>query len=148
MSIYSHYAWLVILGIGFIVSAMTYSFVLEAISVEGKGVNNLTFVLITATVNSVVGFVFQRVFGGTTANISEYKLLELVFASFCATWTVIHSLKFVIYPVQILFKSCRTLPVRLTSVILGREVSFQSVDLIFVGVLLVIGNSENVFLGK
>jgi hypothetical protein len=57
-------------------------------------------------------------------------------------------LKFVIFPVQILFKSCKTLPVRLVRAVSGRRNSFQRVELLLIGILLVIGNSENAFLGN
>jgi hypothetical protein len=78
MSIYAHYWWLGI-GTTVLVSYFTvYSFILESIAMEGNDLNGLAFILITATVNSVVAFVCKRVFGGTTANVSEYKLLVLV----------------------------------------------------------------------
>jgi hypothetical protein len=61
---------------------------------------------------------------------------------------MVHSLKFVIYPIQILFNSFKVVPVRLSLVVLGRNISIQSVELLLIGTLLVIGNSENVFLGN
>jgi UDP-galactose transporter B1 len=117
MSIYAHYWWLGI-GTTVLVSYFTvYSFILESIAMEGNDLNELTFILITALVNSVVAFVWKTIFGGTTSNVSEYKLLELVLASFCSTLTMVHSLKFVIYPIQILFKSFKVVPVRLSLVV-------------------------------
>lgn len=129
------------------ISTLTlYGFVLEFITGGQKKLHELSFVFVTTSVYSITAFVFSHLFKEKKTTVSKYNMIFLSCSSIASTYTSILSLRYVIYPVQILFKSCKPVPVLVLNTILGRTYpikKYVNVVIITTGVALFMGGGHS-----
>jgi UDP-galactose transporter B1 len=106
----------------------------------------LSFVFVTTGIYAVVAGVARQAFNEKPTEISKYQMLTLSLTSIASTYTSVRSLRYVIYPVQILFKSCKPVPVMLFGVALGKKYpirKYVNVAIITIGVALFMGGGNS-----
>jgi solute carrier family 35 (UDP-galactose transporter), member B1 len=123
-----------------------YGIVLEYVTSGGRKLHELSFVFVTTSVYTITAYVARSFFGEKPTNISKYQMLVLSLTSIASTFTSVRSLRYVIYPVQVLFKSCKPVPVMIFGVILGKSYplrKYVNVIIITTGVALFMGGGSS-----
>lgn len=141
-------AWLLFCAFGMISSLTMYGIVLEYATSGGRKLHEISFVFVTTTIYTITAYVARWIIGEKPTNISKYQMLVLSVTSIASTFTSVRSLRYVIYPVQVLFKSCKPVPVMIFGVLLGKKYplrKYVNVIIITCGVALFMGggNSTN-----
>jgi UDP-galactose transporter B1 len=140
------YGWLAVCVIGMVSSLTLYGVVLEYATSGGRKFHELSFVFVTTSIYSITAFIARSVFNEKATDISKYQMLILSVTSICSTYTSVRSLRYVIYPVQVLFKSCKPVPVMIFNVVLGKKYALQkyvNVIIITAGVALFMGGGTS-----
>jgi UDP-galactose transporter B1 len=120
------YMWLMICVVGMVSSLTLYGVVLEYVTTGSRSLHELSFLFVTTSVYSLTAYLARWLFNEPTNDaISKYQMLTLSITSIASTYTSVRSLRYVIYPVQILFKSCKPVPVMIFGKILGKKYSLQ-----------------------
>jgi len=142
------YGWLLFCVIGMVSSLTLYGVVLEYCTSGGRKLHELSFIFVTTSIYALIGFVMRSLVGEKPSSISKYNMLTLSLTSIASTFTSVRSLRYVIFPVQVLFKSCKPVPVMAFGLVLGKQYPIQkyvNVAIITTGVALFMGggNSTN-----
>jgi UDP-galactose transporter B1 len=140
------YGWLLFCVIGMVSSLTLYGIVLEYVTSGGRKLHELSFVFVTTSIYSVTAYIARGIFGEKPTNISKYQMLTLSLTSIASTFTSVRSLRYVIYPVQVLFKSCKPVPVMIFGLILGKKYplrKYVNVIIITTGVALFMGGGNS-----
>lgn len=140
------YGWLLFCVLGMVSSLTLYGIVLEYVTSGGRKLHELSFIFVTTSIYSLTAYVARSVFGEKPTQISKYKMLTLSLTSIASTFTSVRSLRYVIYPVQVLFKSCKPVPVMIFGIILGKKYSIRkyvNVIIITTGVALFMGGGSS-----
>jgi solute carrier family 35 (UDP-galactose transporter), member B1 len=138
--------WLAFCALGMVLSLALYGVVLEYATSGGNKLHELSFVFVTTFVYTITAFVFRLFFGEKQSDIPKRQMLVLGFTSLASTYTSVRSLRYVIFPVQILFKSCKPVPVMAFGVALGKKYPFKkyvNVIIITTGVALFMGGGTS-----
>jgi UDP-galactose transporter B1 len=140
------YGWLAFCVIGMMSSLTLYGLVMEYVTSGGRKLHELSFVFVTTSIYSITAYVARSLSGEKPTNISKYQMLTLSLTSITSTFTSVRSLRYVIYPVQVLFKSCKPVPVMVFNIILGRRYplkKYVNVIIITTGVALFMGGGKS-----
>jgi UDP-galactose transporter B1 len=140
------YGWLLVCVIGMMSSLTMYGIVLEYATSGGRKLHELSFVFVTTSIYALTAFVARGLFGEKPTQISKYQMLTLSLTSIASTFTSVRSLRYVIYPVQVLFKSCKPVPVMIFGIILGKKYplkKYVNVVIITTGVALFMGGGSS-----
>eukprot|EP01039_Chlorochromonas_danica_P008844 gene8844-9751_t len=140
------YGWLLFCVLGMVSSLTLYGIVLEYVTSGGRKLHELSFIFVTTSIYSLTAYIARNLFGEKPTQISKYKMLTLSLTSIASTFTSVRSLRYVIYPVQVLFKSCKPVPVMIFGIILGKKYSIQkyvNVIIITTGVALFMGGGKS-----
>mmetsp|Transcript_19982 Transcript_19982/g.28707 ORF Transcript_19982/g.28707 Transcript_19982/m.28707 type:complete len:389 (-) Transcript_19982:78-1244(-) len=140
------YAWLAFCVIGMVSSLTLYGLALEYATSGGRTLHEISFVFVTTSIYSMTAFIARWLFGEKPTTISKYHMLVLSCTSIASTYTSVRSLRYVIYPVQVLFKSCKPVPVLLFNKLLGKRYPFRkyvNVMIITSGVALFMGGGTS-----
>ena len=113
--------WLAFCALGMVSSLALYGVALEYATSGGRKLHELSFVFVTTTVYAITAGFMKWLFGEASADIPKKHMLILSFTSLASSWTSVRSLRYVIYPVQVLFKSCKPVPVMAFGVALGKK---------------------------
>lgn len=105
------YGWLLVCIVGMMSSLTLYGLALEYATSGGRHLHEISFVFVTTSIYSLTAYTAGWLIGEKPSSISKYKMLTLSCTSIASTLTSVHSLRYVIYPVQVLFKSCKPVPV-------------------------------------
>jgi len=138
----NYYAWLAFCTLGMITTLALYGLVLEYATSGGRKLHEVSFVFVTTSIYAITAFVAREFFQEKPTNISKYQMLILSLTSIASTITSVRSLRYVIYPVQVLFKSCKPVPVMIFGTILGKKYplrKYVNVIIITTGVALFMG---------
>jgi UDP-galactose transporter B1 len=133
------YGWLLVCVLGMVSSLTMYGIVLEYVTSGGRKLHELSFVFVTTSIYALTAFIARSLFGEKPTAISKYQMLTLSLTSIASTFTSVRSLRYVIYPVQVLFKSCKPVPVMIFGIILGKKYplkKYVNVVIITTGVAL------------
>mmetsp|Transcript_1101 Transcript_1101/g.1234 ORF Transcript_1101/g.1234 Transcript_1101/m.1234 type:complete len:236 (+) Transcript_1101:188-895(+) len=134
--------WLFFCAVGMVSSLTLYGLVLEFVTSGGRKIHEISFVFVTTSIYAVTAFVAREMVSEKPTHISKYQMLILSVTSIASTFTSIRSLRYVIYPVQILFKSCKPVPVMIFGTLLGKKYALRkyvNVIIITAGVALFMG---------
>jgi len=140
------YGWLLFCVIGMMSSLTMYGIVLEYVTSGKRQLHELSFVFVTTAIYSITAFVARGIFNEKPTEISKYQMLTLSLTSIASTFTSVRSLRYVIYPVQVLFKSCKPVPVMIFGVVLGKRyplTKYVNVIIITTGVALFMGGGSS-----
>ena len=138
----NYYGWLAFCTLGMITTLALYGLVLEYATSGGRKLHEVSFVFVTTSIYAITAYVARELFGEKPTEISKYQMLILSVTSIASTITSVRSLRYVIYPVQVLFKSCKPVPVMLFGTILGKKYplrKYVNVIIITTGVALFMG---------
>ena len=133
-------------AVGMVSSLTMYGLVLEYVTSGGRKLHELSFVFVTTAIYSITAFVARGIFNEKPTDISKYQMLILSLTSIASTYTSVKSLRYVIYPVQVLFKSCKPVPVMIFGTILGKKYplrKYVNVIIITTGVALFMGGGTS-----
>lgn len=137
-----YYAWLAFCTLGMVSALTMYGVALEYATSGDRKMHELSFVFVTTTIYSITAFTCREFFQEKPTEISKYQMLSLSCTSILSTVTSVRSLRYVIYPVQVLFKSCKPVPVMLFGAVLGKKYpmkKYVNVAIIMTGVALFMG---------
>mmetsp|Transcript_30718 Transcript_30718/g.51408 ORF Transcript_30718/g.51408 Transcript_30718/m.51408 type:complete len:391 (+) Transcript_30718:104-1276(+) len=140
------YGWLAFCVIGMVSSLTLYGIALEYATSGGRKLHEWSFVFVTTSIYASTAFIARSVFGEKPTEISKYHMLILSLSSIASTFTSVRSLRYVIYPVQVLFKSCKPVPVMAFNVMFGRKyklTKYVNVVIITAGVGLFMGGGNS-----
>ena len=98
-----------------------YGVFLEYATSGSHQLHELSFIFVTTSIYTITAYVARWLFGEKPTEISKYRMLFLSLTSIASTFTSVRSLRYVIYPVQVLFKSCKPVPVLIFGTILGKK---------------------------
>jgi UDP-galactose transporter B1 len=141
------YMWLLICVVGTLSSLTLYGITLEYVTSGGRELHEVSFLFVTTSIYAMTAYTARWIFDEVpNETISKYQMLTLSVTSIASTYTSVRSLRYVIYPVQILFKSCKPVPVMIFGRILGRRYSIQkyvNVVIITSGVTLFMAGGDS-----
>mmetsp|Transcript_58906 Transcript_58906/g.80415 ORF Transcript_58906/g.80415 Transcript_58906/m.80415 type:complete len:393 (-) Transcript_58906:472-1650(-) len=112
--------WLAICFFGIMGSLICYGMVLEYATSGGRKLHELSLILVTSSIYAVVGLTFCHVQEEKETTVPTYKLAVLAVTSMGSTFTSVCSLRYVIFPVQVLAKSCKPIPVMIMGACMGK----------------------------
>lgn len=138
--------WLIFCAVGMITSLTMYGVVLEYATSGDRKLHEISFVFVTTSIYTITAYLARWLFGEKPTVISKYPMLLLSLTSIASTFTSVRSLRYVIYPVQVLFKSCKPVPVMLFGFLLGKRYpmkKYVNVIIITTGVALFMGGGKS-----
>ncbi|CAM9726659.1 unnamed protein product [Laminaria digitata] len=133
------YMWLGMCFLGIMCSFIVYGIVMEYATSGGRELHELSMIFLTSLMYSVTAYYCRRVNREEPTTIPKTQMLVLGMTSMGSTFTSVRSLRYVIYPVQVLGKSCKPIPVMLMGAFLGKKYplkKYLNVGLIVAGVAL------------
>lgn len=142
----NYYYWLAFCVLGMMSTLTAYGIVLEYVTSNGRHLHEISFLFVTTSIYTITAYVARGVFNEKPTEISKYQMLILSLTSIASTFTSVRSLRYVIYPVQVLFKSCKPVPVMIFGTILGKKYplrKYVNVMIITAGVALFMGGGSS-----
>ena len=140
------YGWLIFCILGMVSSLTLYGIVLEAATSGSHKLHEISFLFVTTSIYAITAYIAREMTGEKPTEISKYRMLVLSLTSIASTFTSVRSLRYVIYPVQVLFKSCKPVPVMAFGVMLGKKYplkKYVNVIIITCGVALFMGGGQS-----
>ena len=137
--------WLFLCFIGIMASFVCYGLLLEYTTSGGRKLHELSFLFVTSGLYTLTAAAGRYVRGETLTTIPPSRFAILGLTSMGSTFTSVRSLRYVIYPIQVLAKSCKPVPVMLMGTLMGKRYDFRkyiNVVLIVFGVALFMGGGK------
>ncbi|KAG5181184.1 UAA transporter family-domain-containing protein [Tribonema minus] len=137
--------WLVICSIGIMASFIIYGVVMEYATSGGRKLHELSLIFVTSLLYTVTAWVGRHIRGEVPTTIPKHQMVVLGFTSMGSTFTSVRSLRYVIYPVQVLAKSCKPIPVMLMGAAMGKKYplkKYVNVIMIVCGVAMFMGGGK------
>lgn len=138
--------WLFICFIGIMASFVCYGLLLEYTTSGGRKLHELSFLFVTSGLYTLTAAAGRYVRGEVPTTIPPSRFAILGLTSMGSTFTSVRSLRFVIYPIQVLAKSCKPVPVMLMGTLMGKRYDLRkyiNVVMIVMGVALFMGGGDN-----
>jgi len=127
------------------VSFVAYGLLLEYTTSGGRKLHELSFLFVTSLVYTLTAAAGRHVRGETPSEIPPARFAVLGMTSMGSTFCSVRSLRYVIYPIQVLAKSCKPVPVMLMGALMGKKYPMKkyiNVFLIVLGVGLFMGGGS------
>mmetsp|Transcript_36012 Transcript_36012/g.46269 ORF Transcript_36012/g.46269 Transcript_36012/m.46269 type:complete len:391 (+) Transcript_36012:159-1331(+) len=124
---------------GIMGSFILYGIVMEYATSGGRKLHELSMIFITSTLYSITAMIGRYFTNESPTTVPKEKLLILALTSMGSTFTSVRSLRYVIYPIQVLAKSCKPVPVMLMGALMGKKYPLKkyiNVCIIVTGVAL------------
>ena len=138
--------WVICFG-GIVTSFGAYGIVMEYATSGGRKLHELSFIFFTSALYVVVGYVGRHVRQEKPTTVKPYKLMMLALMAMGSTFCSVRSLRYVIFPVQVLAKSCKPIPVMFMGALMGKSYplkKYANVALMSVGVaMFLMGKSKS-----
>mmetsp|Transcript_4388 Transcript_4388/g.5067 ORF Transcript_4388/g.5067 Transcript_4388/m.5067 type:complete len:468 (-) Transcript_4388:161-1564(-) len=134
--------WLSICFFGIMFSFVLYGLLLEYATSGGRKLHELSFLFITSGLYTIAGAAGRHIRDETPTQIPPARFAILGLTSMGSTYCSVRSLRYVIYPIQVLAKACKPVPVMLMGTILGKYYppsKYINVVMIVLGVALFMG---------
>jgi solute carrier family 35 (UDP-galactose transporter), member B1 len=138
--------WLFLCFIGIMASFVCYGLLLEYTTSGGRKLHELSFLFVTSGLYTLTAAAGRYVRGETPTTIPPPRFAILGLTSMGSTFTSVRSLRYVIYPIQVLAKSCKPVPVMLMGTLMGKRYDLRkyiNVVMIVTGVALFMGGGDN-----
>jgi len=142
----SDLVWLFLCFIGIMASFVCYGLLLEYTTSGGRKLHELSFLFVTSGLYTLTAAAGRYVRGEVPTTIPPSRFAILGLTSMGSTFTSVRSLRFVIYPIQVLAKSCKPVPVMLMGTFMGKRYDlrkYMNVVMIVIGVALFMGGGDN-----
>uniref|UniRef100_A0A7S3K3V6 Sugar phosphate transporter domain-containing protein n=1 Tax=Aureoumbra lagunensis TaxID=44058 RepID=A0A7S3K3V6_9STRA len=127
---------------GIMISFVFYGLAMEYATSGGRKLHELSLIFVTSTIYTITAYAGRTIRGEAPTTVPTYKLFIVAMLSMGSTFFSVRSLRYVIFPVQVLAKSCKPIPVMLMGAVLGKRYPMKkyiNVLLITVGVALFMG---------
>lgn len=137
--------WLLICFLGIMLSFVFYSILLEYATSGGRKLHELSFLFITSGLYTLAGATGRHIRNETPTQIPPVNFAVLGLTSMGSTYCSVRSLRYVIYPIQVLAKSCKPVPVMLMGALMGKKYplsKYLNVVMIVFGVALFMGGGR------
>lgn len=138
--------WLFLCFVGIMASFVCYGLLLEYTTSGGRKLHELSFLFVTSGLYTLTAAAGRYVRGEVPTTIPPSRFAILGLTSMGSTFTSVRSLRFVIYPIQVLAKSCKPVPVMLMGTLMGKRYDLRkyiNVVMIVIGVALFMGGGHN-----
>ncbi|KAL9186784.1 hypothetical protein ACHAXT_010504 [Thalassiosira profunda] len=140
------YAWLAFCFFGIMGSFVCYGLLLEYATSGGKHLHELSFLFVTSLLYTLTASVGRYARAEKPSTIPPAQFAVLGLTSMGSTFFSVRALRYVIYPIQVLAKSCKPVPVMLMGALMGKKYpakKYVKVVLIVGGVGLFMGGGDN-----
>jgi hypothetical protein len=134
--------WLLLCFLGIMASFVLYGLLLEYATSGGRHLHELSFLFVTSALYTVTAAAGRYVRDETPTTIPPARFAILGLTSMGSTFCSVRSLRYVIYPIQVLAKSCKPVPVMIMGAAMGKKYPLRkyfNVFLIVMGVALFMG---------
>ena len=138
----AEYFWLAFCFFGIMGSFVAYGLLLEYATSGGKRLHELSFLFVTSLLYTMTASVGRYVRAEKPSTIPPAQFAVLGLTSMGSTFFSVRALRYVIYPIQVLAKSCKPVPVMLMGALMGKKYpakKYFKVALIVGGVGLFMG---------
>jgi len=138
----TEYFWLAFCFFGIMGSFVAYGLLLEYATTGGKHLHELSFLFVTSLLYTCTAWVGRYVRAEKPSTIPPAQFAVLGLTSMGSTFFSVRALRYVIYPIQVLAKSCKPVPVMLMGALMGKKYpmkKYLKVALIVGGVGLFMG---------
>ena len=138
--------WLFICFAGLMGSGVLFGMILEYATSGGRKLHELSYIFVTSAIYSITARFCRDLTGEIHTTIPLYKLLGLAILSMSSSFTSVRSLRYVIFPVQVLAKSCKPIPVMIMGAMMGKKYplsKYINVAVITLGVALFMGGGSS-----
>lgn len=143
--------WLFLCFMGIMASFVCYGILLEYTTSGGRKLHELSFLFVTSGLYTITAAAGRYVRDETPTTIPPARFAVLGLTSMGSTFCSVRSLRYVIYPIQVLAKSCKPVPVMIMGAFMGKKYplrKYLNVVLIVMGVALFMGGGESSHGGK
>lgn len=137
--------WLVICFLGIMGSFVAYGLLLEYATSGGKHLHELSFLFVTSLLYTVTASVGRYIRQEKPSTIPPAQFAILGLPSMGSTFFSVRALRYVIFPIQVLAKSCKPVPIMLMGAVMGKRYplkKYLKVGLIVAGVGLFMGGGD------
>lgn len=137
--------WLFACFFGIMVSFVAYGLLLEYATSGGRKLHELSFLFVTSGLYTLTAAAGRHVRDETPTSIPPARFAVLGLTSMGSTFCSVRSLRYVIYPIQVLAKSCKPVPVMLMGAVMGKTYPMRkyiNVAMIVAGVALFMGGGS------
>ncbi|CAJ1966822.1 unnamed protein product [Cylindrotheca closterium] len=138
--------WLVLCSLGILASFVCYGLLLEYTTSGGRKLHELSFLFVTSGLYTLTAAAGRHVRAETPSTIPPARFAILGLTSMGSTFCSVRSLRYVIYPIQVLAKSCKPVPVMLMGAMMGKKYDtrkYINVLMIVTGVALFMGGGSS-----
>jgi hypothetical protein len=138
----SEFFWLAFCFFGIMGSFVCYGLLLEYATSGGKHLHELSFLFVTSLLYTLTALVGRYIRAEEQSTIPPAQFFVLGLTSMGSTFCSVRALRYVIYPIQVLAKSCKPVPVMLMGALMGKKYpakKYLKVALIVGGVGLFMG---------
>jgi UDP-galactose transporter B1 len=142
---YHELVWLLICFLGIMFSFVGYGLLLEYTTSGGRKLHELSFLFVTSALYTLTAAAGRYVRDETPTTIPPARFAVLGLTSMGSTFCSVRSLRYVIFPIQVLAKSCKPVPVMLMGALMGKRYplsKYANVVMIVVGVALFMGGGD------
>lgn len=138
----SDFLWLAFCFFGIMGSFVCYGLLLEYATSGGKHLHELSFLFVTSLLYTMTAKVGRYIRAEEPSTIPPAQFFVLGLTSMGSTFCSVRALRYVIFPIQVLAKSCKPVPVMLMGALMGKKYpakKYLKVALIVGGVGLFMG---------
>ena len=138
----SDFFWLAFCFFGIMGSFVCYGLLLEYATSGGKHLHELSFLFVTSLLYTLTASAGRYIRAEEQSTIPPAQFFVLGLTSMGSTFCSVRALRYVIYPIQVLAKSCKPVPVMLMGALMGKKYpakKYLKVALIVGGVGLFMG---------
>lgn len=136
--------WLAVCFVGIMGSFIAYGIVMEYATSGGRKLHELSLIFVTSLLYSGTAYVGRYVRAEKPTTVAPARLMVLAMTSMGSTYCSVRSLRYVIYPVQVLAKSCKPIPVMLMGAIMGKKYPLKK----YVNVLIITAGVAMFMMGR
>jgi len=138
--------WLFVCFFGIMGSFVAYGLLLEYATSGGRKLHELSFLFVTSLLYTCTAAAGRHVRDEKPTTIPPARFAVLGITSMGSTFCSVRSLRYVIFPIQVLAKSCKPVPVMLMGALMGKKYplkKYLNVCLIVAGVGLFMGGGDS-----
>jgi len=138
--------WLSLCFFGIMMSFVTYGYLLEYATSGGRKLHELSFLFVTSLLYTLTAAAGRHVRDEVPTDIPRSRFAILGITSMGSTFCSVRSLRYVIFPIQVLAKSCKPVPVMIMGAFMGKSYplrKYMNVCLIVGGVALFMGGGSS-----
>lgn len=137
--------WLVICFFGIMLSFVGYGLLLEYTTSAERKLHELSFLFVTSLFYTITAATGRYVRDESPTTIPPSRFVVLGMTSMGSTFCSVRSLRYVIYPIQVLAKSCKPIPVMFMGALMGKKYQIKKyINVVFIvcGVGLFMGGGD------